>query len=257
MVELSVADGKKPALDPSQMLKTDEPKDLLANMDALAGRVKEVVSRLEPLAESLSDPKFSNDIKGSTESMHKILDSVANSDNVAHRMLFDPNEAQKLDVILTNLSSASNQLNAILTDVHDVSTHAKDGPGLVHALVYDGEMSAHAGGALSEVHQDLRAIREGNGIAHALLYGDDSTQHMMGNMNTMTDDLRDIVAGIKAGKGTVGALLVDPSIYEDLKSAIGNVERNQVLRALVRYSIKADEAKPHVDTPALPQAPNQ
>ena len=32
-------------------------------------------------------------------------------------------------------------------------------------------------------------------------------------------------------------------MYEDLKSAIGNVERNQVLRALVRYSIKQDEQK--------------
>jgi len=40
-------------------------------------------------------------------------------------------------------------------------------------------------------------------------------------------------------------LLVDPTIYEDLKSAVGNVERNQVLRALVRYSIKEDEARPH------------
>jgi phospholipid/cholesterol/gamma-HCH transport system substrate-binding protein len=34
-----------------------------------------------------------------------------------------------------------------------------------------------------------------------------------------------------------------------LKSAVGNVERNQVLRALVRYSIKADEQKPRVETP--------
>ena len=32
-------------------------------------------------------------------------------------------------------------------------------------------------------------------------------------------------------------------MYEDIKSAIGNVERNEVLRALVRYSIKADEQR--------------
>jgi phospholipid/cholesterol/gamma-HCH transport system substrate-binding protein len=47
----------------------------------------------------------------------------------------------------------------------------------------------------------------------------------------------------------LGALLVDPSLYEDLKSAVGNVERNQVLRALVRYSIRADESKPKIETP--------
>ena len=49
---------------------------------------------------------------------------------------------------------------------------------------------------------------------------------------------------VAKGKGTLGALLVDPTVYEDIKSAVGNVERNEVLRALVRYSIKADEKRP-------------
>ena len=58
----------------------------------------------------------------------------------------------------------------------------------------------------------------------------------------MSDDLRQIVADLRAGKGTLGALLVDPSVYEDLKMVLGNVERNKALRALVRYSIRRDEA---------------
>jgi phospholipid/cholesterol/gamma-HCH transport system substrate-binding protein len=125
--------------------------------------------------------------------------------------------------------------------LQDVTNHLREGPGIAHALVYDGEMSKSAAGAVEELHQDLRAIREGNGMAHALLYGDDSSQHVMSNLNAMSDDLKAIVTGVRQGKGTLGALLVDPTVYEDLKSVIGNVERNQVLRALVRYSIKADE----------------
>jgi phospholipid/cholesterol/gamma-HCH transport system substrate-binding protein len=68
----------------------------------------------------------------------------------------------------------------------------------------------------------------------------------MANVTAITADVRTIVANMKAGKGTVGALLVDPSIYEDMKSVLGNVQRNDVLRALVRYSIKQDEKKPPV-----------
>ena len=55
---------------------------------------------------------------------------------------------------------------------------------------------------------------------------------------------------MRQGKGTVGALLVDPSVYEDMKMVLGNVERNDVLRALVRYSIKQDEKKPEVQVGA-------
>ncbi len=75
----------------------------------------------------------------------------------------------------------------------------------------------------------------------------------------MSDDLRAIVANVKAGRGTLGALLVDPSVYEDIKTLVGNVERNQVLRALVRYSIKQNEARPHADVtepPILVPVPN-
>jgi phospholipid/cholesterol/gamma-HCH transport system substrate-binding protein len=41
--------------------------------------------------------------------------------------------------------------------------------------------------------------------------------------------------------------MVDPSVYEDLKVLLGNVQRNEVLRALVRYSIKQDEGQPRVE----------
>jgi len=56
-----------------------------------------------------------------------------------------------------------------------------------------------------------------------------------------------MLTDMRAGKGTLGALLVDPSVYEDLKLMLGNVERNRTLRALVRYSIKADERSPAVE----------
>ena len=72
----------------------------------------------------------------------------------------------------------------------------------------------------------------------------------------MPADLRAIVADMPRGKGTVGALLVDPSIYDDVKTMVGNVSRNDVLRALVRYSIRQDEKKPTVEvTPPKDSTP--
>jgi phospholipid/cholesterol/gamma-HCH transport system substrate-binding protein len=73
----------------------------------------------------------------------------------------------------------------------------------------------------------------------------------------MSDDLREIVSNVKAGRGTIGGLLVDPSVYEDVKALVGNLERNQVLRALVRYSIKQNEERPHADVKEPPREPPQ
>jgi phospholipid/cholesterol/gamma-HCH transport system substrate-binding protein len=121
----------------------------------------------------------------------------------------------------------------------------RTGPGLAHELLY-GEQSAKAisqfGGAADELRLTLKGVREGNGVARSLIYGDDSSQALMANLNAASDDLRQITANLRAGKGTIGALLTDPSVYEDLKMVLGNVERNKALRALVRYSIRRDEA---------------
>jgi phospholipid/cholesterol/gamma-HCH transport system substrate-binding protein len=114
-------------------------------------------------------------------------------------------------------------------------------------LIYaeDGSKAAQeVGHAAEELAVTLKAVREGNGVAHDLLFGgegSDRTREMLANLAMISSDLKGMSGQIKDGKGTLGALLNDPSVYEDLKVLLGNVQRNQVLRALVRYSIQADE----------------
>ena len=60
-------------------------------------------------------------------------------------------------------------------------------------------------------------------------------------------DLAQITRGVREGRGTIGAFLTDPSVYEDIKRLVGDLERNDILRALVRYSIRADSSTGDVD----------
>ncbi len=252
MVDLST-NGRDAQLEPGGMLGTDEPLDFTSKLSTIANKADNAIGNVEQATRILADPKLASDLQASMSALRVILDGVAHQDSAAHRLLFDPSEGEKLDRVLTNLEASTTHLNAVLAGVEEVAAHVKSGPGLAHALVYDGEMSANAAGAVAEVHKDLEAIRTGNGLIHTVIYGDTDTQHVMTNVNAMSDDLRDIVRGMKQGKGTLGALLVDPSVYEDIKGLVGNVERNDVLRALVRYSIKADErgpSVPRVDVPA-------
>jgi phospholipid/cholesterol/gamma-HCH transport system substrate-binding protein len=243
MIEVSSGSPDAGPIDPKQLLPSEEPADMLAAANRVAAAAQAAIEKLEPLATSLGDPKLSADIKGSAEDLHSLLDAIVHGNGPAHRLFYDTREADQFEALLANTNRATEQLGATMADLHDVSVHLREGPGIAHAFIYDGEISKDTAGMLSELHQDLKAVREGNGLAHALLYGDDSSQHTMANISAMSDDLRAIVAGVRQGKGTIGALLVDPTIYEDIKSAVGNVERNEVLRAFVRYSIKADEKK--------------
>jgi phospholipid/cholesterol/gamma-HCH transport system substrate-binding protein len=142
-------------------------------------------------------------------------------------------------------------------------TRVKAGPGFAHEMIYgEGPQKeiAQFGSAANEVATTLKGIRESDSFVHDALYGGKGNgTEALANVTAMTADLRAIVADMRRGKGTVGALLVDPSIYEDVKTMVGNVSRNDILRALVRYSIRQDEKKPTVEVtpPKDPTTPKQ
>lgn len=54
-------------------------------------------------------------------------------------------------------------------------------------------------------------------------------------------NLNDILAKINDGTGTLGALVNDPGLYDDVKALMGGANRNRVMRNLVRQTIKKSE----------------
>jgi phospholipid/cholesterol/gamma-HCH transport system substrate-binding protein len=243
MIELSVGSPDAVQLDAHALVPTEEPADIFASASGLASATQETIERLRPLVTALGDPRFGADVQGSASNVHALLDAAANGHGLVHQLFFDVEAANRVDQAIASLTRSTERLDRTLADVEDVTASVRSGPGVAHALLYDDKLASDTLGALAELHGAMRAVREETGLAHSIIYGDGVSQHTMANLGAISDDLRTIVSGVRQGKGTLGALLVDPTVYEDLKSAIGNVERNAVLRALVRYSIRADEQK--------------
>jgi phospholipid/cholesterol/gamma-HCH transport system substrate-binding protein len=60
-------------------------------------------------------------------------------------------------------------------------------------------------------------------------------------LGATSKNLRQITDKVKNGEGTVGALLNDASLYEDLKNLIGGANRNSVLKFFVRQAVKSSD----------------
>jgi phospholipid/cholesterol/gamma-HCH transport system substrate-binding protein len=247
MIVITVGDPAKPAIPPGGRIPSKEAEDMtkmIAKLGGITTQVEKVVNNLERTSGSLADEKFHADLKSSIASLSGILNSMNNGEGYVGKMLNDPAEAQRISRVVDNLADVTDELGRTTQGVNAILARVQNGPGLAHEVIYSEESAktvAQFGGAADELRMTLKGIREGNGIARSVIYGDDASQATMANLNAMSGDLRQIVADVRAGKGTVGALLVDPSVYEDLKMVLGNVERNRALRALVRYSIKKDE----------------
>jgi phospholipid/cholesterol/gamma-HCH transport system substrate-binding protein len=247
MVVIKVGSPDKPQVEAGATIRSEPPTDLSVITDRLAAiseKADSVMSNLQKTTDTFADPAFREDVRTSVQSISHILKSVDEGDGYIAMLLRDPAEAKRLSHSVANLERASGQLDGILAGVHAAVGRVNQGPGFAHEVIY-GEDGSHAiaqiGRAAGELATTLEAMRNGNGLAKSVIYGDDATQQLIGDLNKITRDAREIVEGIKAGKGTIGALMVDPSVYEDVKLLLGNVERNKALRALVRYSIQKDE----------------
>jgi phospholipid/cholesterol/gamma-HCH transport system substrate-binding protein len=240
-------------------IPSEEPSDTLGKVGGMADKAESALENIEKASKSLADEQLHKDLRESMAAINVALKHVTEGEGYPHKLLTDPREAERISRAVANLDRASAELATTLGQTRAVVERVKTGPGFAHDVIYgDGPQKEikQVGNAADEIAMTLRGVRESDSFAHDVLYGGDGDgAEALANVTALTADLRSIVRDVKAGKGTVGALLVDPSLYEDMKMILGNVQRNDVLRALVRYSIKQDEKKPAVDVGGATPAP--
>ena len=249
MLEVSQGSETRPVLPDNGDIKSEQPEDLqkyLSKANEILDLAKSTLQNLKELSGTAADPQVADDLKNTVHSMRLLLGDAASHDGFVHRMLTDPKMADHLDQAFVEARHAGQSFDRVAAETRTLLEQAKKGPGLAHTLLYskDGDqILANFSKTADELQKTLEEVRTGKGAIHELVYGQ-SGADVTANLQAITGDLKEIVADVKKGKGTIGALLVDPSVYEDVKTILGNLDRNQVLRALVRYTIKQDEESP-------------
>lgn len=149
-----------------------------------------------------------------------------------------------------NQKSLSSSINSVSNILHKIET----GHGVLHTLIYDDKAGQAAKKSVMGLADSLRGfqtageelsiilkeIKEGKGIAHDLIFADDSGQFLR-SLNKAAADIESLTHDVKNGKGSLGLLLTDPSIYNELYGLIGNLRRNRLLKAVIRHNVSQTE----------------
>jgi phospholipid/cholesterol/gamma-HCH transport system substrate-binding protein len=247
LITISKGNPEEAQLEAGNMIPSLKQRGIMAQIEGIGAKADSVLGNLEKTSGTFAEQAFRDDVQISVRSVRSVLENLDKGEGYVPRLLRDPEESERLSKLVTNLEKTSQQLTQVLQQVDKAVGQVHKGPGFAHDVLYGAEGTKtieQIGQAADEVRATLLAIREGDGIAKTLLFGgpqDDDTERMVADLTAISADLRVLVRDVREGKGTLGALVADPSVYEDLKVLLGNVQRNEVLRALVRYSIKRDE----------------
>jgi phospholipid/cholesterol/gamma-HCH transport system substrate-binding protein len=128
------------------------------------------------------------------------------------------------------------KLAGALVSVSDIVGEIRDGDGLLHSLIYD----EYQGGGVKSIERSLASlesiieeVRGGEGILHTLIYGDLSEQDVIHETLEAGARMNNILAKVDRGEGTLGLLLNDPTLYEDLKLLVSGAKRSLLVRSMV------------------------
>jgi phospholipid/cholesterol/gamma-HCH transport system substrate-binding protein len=259
-IDISMGSPKMAAIAPGGEITSGTSGDITTLLKR-GGEVVEnavaITTDLRRAVSAYSDPALKDDIAATLASFRSIFGRVEKGPGTAHALIYDKQTGDDARALVTRLSSVANRVDQAVNQVDALLETARTGPGALHALFYDpqgGKAVDELGQAASELGTLIHDARTSkDGAIHQLVYGDAS--HLFANLGGVAEDLKAITGTIRSGEGTLGALVNDPSVYDDLRTILGNLKRNRILRELVRMTVTNDGSLYKAGQPAGGSAP--
>lgn len=259
IINISVGSPEFPALSSGDTLKTAESEGLTEIVSSLQdgiGQVRSLVGHVDDRVRVVLSDQVARDLGRVVHSTANMLESVERGNGLLHSILYKPQLADNVTAMTGDARQIAANLNRTIQRVDDVVAAISTRGGTLHDLIYKDDGSKLVA-ELKNLSVDLAAIvteiRKGKGAIHALVYDDNHS--LASDLSAAARILRTLADETQQGKGTLGGLLKDPTLYEDLKMIVSKVKRNAVLRAFIRSAIQSEGLK-RSNEPAIEPRPD-
>ena len=125
-----------------------------------------------------------------------------------------------------------------------LTEEVEKGDGLAHKLLYtrkgtDGDLLTNLEQASKKLSDLLDEIRTGDGLIHDIVYNkqEQSVAELLMKINQTAENIRLASEAVAKGSGTIGALLVDSKLYDNLVEVTDGAKRSFILRQAIRSTL--------------------
>jgi phospholipid/cholesterol/gamma-HCH transport system substrate-binding protein len=249
IIEITVGDDGYPEWDPDEPIPVSVGGGIMALAERTLTEAEGTARNLRLATDPFADQEFSEDLKETARNLAKASGLIASGDGTIGRLMHDAELGRDVKGAVKELRAAGRQVAALGKNLNKIAEDVQTNEGTANALLYGTEGAdaiRNIRDTFGQLNTILTDVREGDGAVNQLIYGELGDSFMT-NLQNASDDIAFLTKEAREGKGTIGALLTDPSVYEDIKRLVGDLERNDILRALVRYSIRRDDAREPVE----------
>ena len=136
-------------------------------------------------------------------------------------------------------AGARQDLTESIASFNRIMGEIEQGTGLLHALVYEKRSGnilkelSETTAALQQLSNLMKEFQNQKGLAH-ILFADPRAESIMTDLDQTSKNLKLVSSRLAQGEGTLGALIDDPALYEDLASLLRGANRSRILRSLIQ-----------------------
>lgn len=248
IINISLGSDVQPELKDGDAIEAGEAAGLaeaIAQVEAAISGVNRLTGDVDERVRLLITPELAKDFGRMAHSAAGMMEGVEKGPGLAHAIIYDPELTRDTRQLIAEARSTVGHVNGAVADLEGVVAQARTGPGLLHGLIFDkkGEKTAaDLERVANEMGDVIQEVKSGHGMIHSLVYEDDKT-NLIQNLTEASRVVKQIATEVNEGKGTLGGLLKDPTVYEDLTTVLGNIKRNMLLKALIRFTIEKDDLK--------------
>ncbi len=245
--DLQIESGGRVQSTPSLMEELSTFKDQIGG---IIDKVDTSLAGISGLFSSLNNENTKRDLQGILSNASEITRQVAEGEGLIGALFSDAEYKEDFGRTLQSVRHSAGQLDQTMTTVSHEA-----GPALRNV--------SRAAGSVSDILEDLEDPNNRSVLGRALhdpQMGQDAADAVsnaadaVGGARDAITDLQVVIAEVRhsvtAGEGTIGKLLKDPKAYDDLVKLLGNIERVNVVKKLVRFVVEQDEAKATGSPPA-------
>ncbi|MCC6807641.1 MAG: MCE family protein [Deltaproteobacteria bacterium] len=208
-------------------------------------RVSNLTTQLDKSVRETLTPQLSQDLGRIMHATANLTEKIERGDGLIHALVYDKQMTADASQLIAEARQTVTKINTSVGHIEAVLNQVENGDNMIHTLIYDKEGSKLAkdlARAAKELATTVEEIRTGNGMLHSLIYEKDRT-NLVQDLAQAAKIIRGVIEEMNQGKGTLGGILKDPTIYQDLKTVLGNIKRNIILKSVIRMTIENDDLK--------------
>lgn len=195
--------SSKKILNPGAEIKSTDQGDV--------GQVFERVTKIVDKVDAVANDLTTISAKLSNEGIPKIVDA-----------------ASEVSQILKDVRQGNGPLNSLV--------YGKDGKSILVVIEESVKSIKEVVAAVKEITLE---VKNGSGLLHQIIYSDteQTPPATVAQLRDAIGNIKNITDSLVQGNGTLGALLIDPSLYNGLVEITDGAKRSFLLRQVVRQSL--------------------